>query len=130
MKKFNLFLVLFALALLQCNSPKVKFIKGEYSCDCPIKDLITEGPALDDKTIIPIVLEDDALKQASNVNYIFNQDDVYKLIEAVDPEWQGALPYTLLIEPGGKIIYKKQDMIDPFGMKKLIVDSKYIGRYY
>jgi peroxiredoxin len=79
--------------------------------------------------------KDDALKflqkqQASNKNYIFNKDDVYQLIEAVDPDWQGALPYTLLIEPGGKIIYKKQDMIDPAGIKKLIVDSKFIGRYY
>jgi len=69
-------------------------------------------------------------QEASNKNYIFNKDDVYKLIEAVDPEWQGALPYTLLIEPGGKVLYKKQDTIDPHQMKKLIVDSKYIGRYY
>ena len=79
--------------------------------------------------------KDDALKflqkqEASNKNYIFNKDDVYQLIEAVDPDWQGALPYTLLIEPGGKILYKKQDMIDPHLMKKVIVDSKYIGRYY
>ena len=69
-------------------------------------------------------------QQASNKNYIFSKDDVYELIEAVDPEWQGALPYTLLIEPGGKIIYKKQDTIDPLEMKKLIVGNEYIGRYY
>jgi thiol-disulfide isomerase/thioredoxin len=69
-------------------------------------------------------------QQASNRNYIFNKDDVYEMIEAVDPEWKGALPYTLLIEPGGKIVYRKQDTIDPFGMKKLIVGNKYIGRYY
>lgn len=69
-------------------------------------------------------------QQASNKNFIFNDDDVYKLIEAVDPDWQGALPFTMLIEPGGKIIYKKQDMIDPYALKKLIVDNKYIGRYY
>lgn len=69
-------------------------------------------------------------QQASNKNYIFNKDDVYEMIEAVDPKWRGALPYTLLIEPGGKIIYKKQDMIDPLELKKLIVGSTYIGRYY
>jgi peroxiredoxin len=69
-------------------------------------------------------------QEASNKNYIFNKDDVYQLIEAVDPEWQGALPYTLLIEPGGKVLYRKQDIIDPHQMKKLIVESKYIGRYY
>jgi thiol-disulfide isomerase/thioredoxin len=69
-------------------------------------------------------------QEASNKNYIFNKDDVYEMIEAIDPDWQGGLPYTLLIEPGGKIIFKKQDTIDPIEMKKLIVDNKYIGRYY
>jgi peroxiredoxin len=69
-------------------------------------------------------------QQASNKNYIFNKDDVYQLIEAVDPDWQGALPYTMLIEPGGTVIYKKQDVINPHSMKKLIVENKYIGRYY
>ncbi len=69
-------------------------------------------------------------QEASNRNYIFNQDDIYKLIEAVDPDWQGALPFTMLIEPGGRIVYKKQDMIDPYRMKKMIVENKYIGRYY
>jgi len=69
-------------------------------------------------------------QQASNRNYIFNKDNVYELIEAVDPSWKGALPYTLLIEPGGKIIYRKQDTIEPYEMKKLIVGNKYIGRYY
>ncbi len=78
---------------------------------------------------------EDALKflteqEASNKNYIFSDDDVYKLIEAVDPSWQGALPFTMLIEPGGKIIYSKQDVIDPLEMKKLIVNNKNIGRYY
>lgn len=68
--------------------------------------------------------------EASNKNFIFKDDDVYKLIEAVDPDWQGALPFTMVIEPGGKIIYKKQDVIDPLKMKKLIVENRYIGRYY
>jgi peroxiredoxin len=68
--------------------------------------------------------------QASNKNYIFNNYDVYQMIEAIDPEWQGGLPYTMVIEPGGKIIYRKQDTVDPQQMKKLIVDDKYIGRYY
>jgi len=69
-------------------------------------------------------------KQASNKNYIFNKDDVYQMIEAIDPKWQGGLPYTMLIEPGGKIVYSKQDAIDPAEIKKMIVDNKYIGRYY
>ncbi len=69
-------------------------------------------------------------QQASNINYIFNIDDKYKLIEAIDPHWQGALPYTIIVEPGGKIVYSKEGQIDPAEVKKAIVEDKVIGRYY
>jgi peroxiredoxin len=69
-------------------------------------------------------------KRASNKNYIFHIEDKYKLIEAIDPNWQGALPYTILVEPGGKIVYSQQGPIDPMKMKKVIVDNKYVGRFY
>lgn len=79
--------------------------------------------------------KDKALKtltelQVSAKNYIFNSDDIYKLIELVDPQWQGALPYTLLVEPNGKIIYQKQGRIVVDEMKKRIVDHPLIGRVY
>ena len=69
-------------------------------------------------------------QQASGQNYIYNIDDKYKLIEAIDPAWQGALPYTLIVEPGGKIIKKVLGQIEPLAIKTTIVDSKYIGRYF
>jgi peroxiredoxin len=68
--------------------------------------------------------------EASNQNYIFNTDDKYALIEAIDPEWQGALPYTILVEPGGNIVYSQQGTIDSQEMKRVIVENDYIGRYY
>ena len=69
-------------------------------------------------------------KQASGKNYQFSIDDKYKLIEAIDPKWQGALPYTILVEPGGKIVYGKQGRIDPSEMKKIIIENRLMGRYY
>jgi thiol-disulfide isomerase/thioredoxin len=69
-------------------------------------------------------------QQASNKNFIFTGSDVYQLIEAIDPNWKGALPYTLLVEPGGKIVYSQQGTIIPLKMKKLIVDHPLIGRYF
>jgi thiol-disulfide isomerase/thioredoxin len=69
-------------------------------------------------------------QQSSTKNYIFSGESKYKLIEAVDPKWQGALPYTLLVEPGGKIVFAKEGIIDPAELKKAIVENKYIGRYY
>ena len=75
------------------------------------------------------VLEFLQKNEASNKNYIFTNDNKYKLIDAVDKDWQGALPYTLLVAPGGKIIYKVPDAIeDPLKLKKKIVE--YLGRYY
>jgi peroxiredoxin len=84
----------------------------------------------DDPTKKEKVLKFLQQQQASNTNYLFASDDKYKLIEAVDPAWQGALPYTILVEPGGKIVYGKQGPIDPAEIKRLIVDNRLIGRYY
>ncbi|MBO9571100.1 MAG: redoxin domain-containing protein [Chitinophagaceae bacterium] len=76
------------------------------------------------------VLEFLKTKQAANKNYLFSLDDKYKLIEAVDPGWKGALPYTILVEPGGKIVYAKQNTIDPLKMRQTIVENQYMGRTY
>ncbi|MCW5910850.1 MAG: redoxin domain-containing protein [Cyclobacteriaceae bacterium] len=66
-------------------------------------------------------------KQASMKNFIYTGDK-YKFIEAIDKKWEGALPYTLFIAPGGKVLYAKQGIIDPLALRKLIADS--IGRIY
>ncbi len=68
--------------------------------------------------------------QASSQNYIFESGDIYKMIEIIDPKWQGALPYTMLVEPGGKVVYAKQGTIDPRQLKRAIVDNRLIGRYF
>jgi len=61
-------------------------------------------------------------KHASGRNYIFNGADNYALIEAVDENWQGAIPYTMLIRSDGEIIYAQQDAIDPLEVKRKIVE--------
>ena len=45
-------------------------------------------------------------------NYIFNGNDKETLINAVDPQWQGPLPYTMIIAPGGKVIYRHTGALD------------------
>jgi peroxiredoxin len=67
-------------------------------------------------------------KQASFKNYQFNVDDNYQLIEAVDKDWPGAIPYTLLIAPEGKILHRQMGEIDALKLRKAIVG--YVGRYY
>lgn len=63
-------------------------------------------------------------------NYISTTDDKYEMIEAIDPKWNGALPYTLLIEPGGAIVWRHQGEVDFQDLKKTIVEHPMIGRYY
>jgi thiol-disulfide isomerase/thioredoxin len=62
-------------------------------------------------------------KQASFKNLIFASADRAKLIDAFDPNWQGEVPYTALIAPDGKIIYRETDRIDPLAIKRAIVKA-------
>ena len=69
MKIYNLLLLVPLLGLTQCGSTEIK--SGNIECakinmtdiagNYPIKDLITDIPALDENAIDPIVLEDSAL---------------------------------------------------------------------
>ncbi len=64
--------------------------------------------------------------QASNKNFIYESDNNSELVEAVDPQWSGALPYTLLVEQGGNIIYRIQGPVNIVELRKLIVNNRYI----
>src|SRR5690606_38550696 len=63
-------------------------------------------------------------------NYLFNGKDNYELIEAIDPDWNGALPYTLLVEPGGKKVFAYQGVVDQLALRRAIVEHPLMGRYY
>ena len=69
-------------------------------------------------------------QHAALTNYIFAKEDKYALIEAVDKNWNGALPYTLLVEPGGKVIWSHQGEVDFETLKRVIVEHPKIGRYF
>jgi thiol-disulfide isomerase/thioredoxin len=83
--------------------------------------------SLDDLGRKPNALNFLTKKQASMKNYIF-KGDKYAFIEQVDKKWEGSLPYTIFIAPGGKILYSKQGIIEPLELKKLIAES--VGRIY
>jgi peroxiredoxin len=84
-------------------------------------------------TIDPPERKDAALKvlekhHVSCTNYIFATDDRDKLADALDAQWQGPVPYTILIAPGGKIVRRWKDEIDPAEMKAEI--SNRLGHTY
>ena len=49
-------------------------------------------------------------------------------MDAFDEKSTGALPCTLLVAPGGKVLYRKSGPIDPLELKRAIVG--YLGRTY
>jgi thiol-disulfide isomerase/thioredoxin len=68
------------------------------------------------------------MQQASTRNYAFDEGDPYALIEAVDPKWQGALPHTIVVAPGGEVVYRSDGAFDTLKLRKAIVG--WLGRYY
>ncbi len=67
-------------------------------------------------------------KQASCKNYQFNSADKSELFDAVDKDWRGDIPYTVIIKPGGEILFRHAGIIEPLEVKKTIVG--HLGRYF
>jgi thiol-disulfide isomerase/thioredoxin len=66
--------------------------------------------------------------QAAFRNYIYTGEDQEVLINAIDPGWQGNLPYTMLVAPEGKVVYRHDGIIDPLEVKRAVVNE--LGRYF
>jgi peroxiredoxin len=67
-------------------------------------------------------------KHVSCTNYIATFKDRDKFADRLDKAWEGPLPYTLVIAPGGKVLYRKTGAIDPLEVKRAIVVN--LGRTY
>jgi hypothetical protein len=71
-------------------------------------------------------------QHASTRNLLFSSTDPYAQMAAFDPEWNAALPYTMLIGPDGKVLYKVQGKMDALKVRRLILasfpDDDYVGQ--
>jgi peroxiredoxin/sugar phosphate isomerase/epimerase len=74
------------------------------------------------------VIETLKKKKVACQNFLFDSDSRDELFEGLDPGWNGGVPFTVLIAPGGKIVYRKHDEIDPAKLKHEIADR--LGRTY
>ncbi len=66
------------------------------------------------------VLADLQERKVACRNYLFSQQDKDALGAAIDPDWPGGFPYTILVAPGGKIIQRQMGEIDVMKLKKAI----------
>lgn len=60
---------------------------------------------------------------ASTRNLIIGLADARELARVLDREWQGPLPYTVLIAPGGALAYRKLGAFDPVELEGVIVEQ-------
>ena len=69
-------------------------------------------------------------KHATSRNLLFASNDTTALQMAFDPTWDSAVPYTVLIDADGKILYKKLGGVDMLELRRTILaylPSDYIG---
>lgn len=62
------------------------------------------------------------------LNYLYTDSSAEALVKALDPEWPGPLPHTVLIAPGGKIVYRHNGAVDPEELKNKVIAL--LGPYY
>ncbi len=67
-------------------------------------------------------------RHVSATNYLVKTADRDKFADALDKEWPGPIPYTLVIAPGGKVLFRKANSIDPLEVRRAIVG--HLGRTY
>jgi peroxiredoxin len=92
-------------------------------------DLVTVAANLpDEKAGVMRVLQ---AQHASSRNLMFATEDTYGLQAAFDPHWEAGVPFTMVIAPGGKVLYQKQGEVDILEVRRAILanleNDTYVG---
>ncbi|MGD0222313.1 MAG: redoxin family protein [Terriglobia bacterium] len=58
---------------------------------------------------------------ATSRNLLFASADTAALQAAFDPNWESAVPYTVLIAPDGRVLYQKQGAVDILELRRTIL---------
>jgi peroxiredoxin len=91
-------------------------------------DLVTVSANMPDEK--PGVLRMLEKKHATSRNLLFASDDTASLQTAFDPAWESAVPYTILLDADGKVLYKTLGSVDILELRRTILanlPSDYIG---
>jgi len=60
-------------------------------------------------------------QHASSRNLQFASDDTYAMQAAFDARWDAGVPFTMVIAPGGRVIYQEQGEVDILAMRRAIL---------
>jgi thiol-disulfide isomerase/thioredoxin len=67
-------------------------------------------------------------QRVAATNFLSTVESKDKLADLLDKEWQGPVPYTVVIAPGGKVLYRKSGPLEPLAVKRAVVE--HLGRTY
>ena len=67
-------------------------------------------------------------QKVAATNYLSSVTSRDRLADLLDKEWQGPVPYTVVIAPGGKVLYRKSGPLEPLAVRRAVVD--FLGRTY
>jgi len=62
-------------------------------------------------------------EQRTAIHYRYAGENPDHLAEAIDPEWTGAQPHSLLISPKGEIVWRHTGRLDPFELRRQILKA-------
>lgn len=88
----------------------------------PVSELAAVTEFLEDQECgLPTRTAKNVIKDGRTTNNYLFDGDTEDLVKALDPEWNGAMPHTLLVDENGKVIYRHTGVIDPLALRKIIV---------
>ncbi len=61
-------------------------------------------------------------------NFLYTGASADALVAALDPQWPGPLPHTVLIAPGGKLLWRHNGAVDAETLKDEVL--KHLGAFY
>ena len=61
-------------------------------------------------------------------SYIFKEADTNALVKAIDPEWPGAIPHTVLVGTNGEILWRHNGAVNGEELRAVILEK--MGRFY
>jgi hypothetical protein len=60
--------------------------------------------------------------------YVFEGASHDELIKALDPEWPGPIPHTILVAPGGEVVFRHNGEINGEELRAKVLE--FMGRFY
>jgi len=105
----------FELVTISMDDPKMKL---------PAKKFLEQQHAVPSARLKRLL----AAEGRETANFIYTEASSDALVQALDPAWPGPLPHTVLIAPGGKIVWRHNGQVDAEELKNAVL--KHLGAFY